>query len=80
MNDFNPSFTCVQAQSEITELRREVLRSMASQGSKYGATAQSMLKRLEAERDEAMSNFHRMSTERDSLRERLKVGCLVEVS
>ncbi|GAA6105161.1 testis-specific gene 10 protein isoform X1 [Tachysurus ichikawai] len=63
-----------QAQSEITELRREVLRSMASQGSKYGATAQSMLKRLEAERDEAMSNFHRMSTERDSLRERLKIS------
>ncbi|XP_027012148.2 testis-specific gene 10 protein isoform X1 [Tachysurus fulvidraco] len=63
-----------QAQSEITELRREVLRSMASQGSKYSVTAQSMLKRLEAERDEAMSNFHRMSTERDSLRERLKIS------
>ncbi|KAK3510802.1 hypothetical protein QTP70_022723 [Hemibagrus guttatus] len=63
-----------QAQLEIAELRREVLRSKTSQGSKYSATAQSMLKRLEAERDEAMSNLHHMSTERDSLRERLKIS------
>ncbi|XP_026787947.3 testis-specific gene 10 protein [Pangasianodon hypophthalmus] len=63
-----------QAQEEIAELRREVLRIKASQGSKHSVTAQTILKRLEAERDEAMSDLHRMSTERDSLRERLKIS------
>ncbi|KAF4075154.1 hypothetical protein AMELA_G00231270 [Ameiurus melas] len=63
-----------QAQEEIADLRREVLNSKASQRSKYRMTAQSILKRLEGERDEAMSDLHRMSTERDSLRERLKIS------
>ncbi|XP_035391028.1 testis-specific gene 10 protein [Electrophorus electricus] len=64
----------LQAQEEIANLRREVLRSKASRGPKSSVTAQSMLKRLEAERDEARSDLHRMSTERDSLRERLKIS------
>ncbi|XP_053471952.1 testis-specific gene 10 protein isoform X2 [Ictalurus furcatus] len=63
-----------QAQEEIADLRREVLKSKASRRSKYSMTAQSILKRLEGERDEAMSDLHRMSTERDSLRERLKIS------
>ncbi|XP_046693596.1 testis-specific gene 10 protein isoform X1 [Silurus meridionalis] len=63
-----------QAQLEIAGLRREVLKSKISQGNKYSATAQSILKRLESDREEATSDLHRMSTERDSLRERLKIS------
>ncbi|KAM9454624.1 testis-specific gene 10 protein [Clarias gariepinus] len=63
-----------RAQEEIAELRREVLKSKVSQGSKYSVTAQSILKRVESERDEAMSDLHHMTTERDSLRERLKIS------
>ncbi|XP_062866499.1 testis-specific gene 10 protein [Trichomycterus rosablanca] len=63
-----------QAQEEIAELRRQVMRSKVSRGPKYSVTAHSILKRVEAERDEATSDLHRMSTERDSLRERLKVS------
>lgn len=64
---------CVKAQDEIADLRRQMMRSKVSQRPKYSVTAHSILKRLEAEKDEAMSDLHRMSTERDSLRERLKV-------
>ncbi|XP_051561137.1 testis-specific gene 10 protein-like [Myxocyprinus asiaticus] len=63
-----------QAQEEIAALRREVMKSKAARGPKNSVTAQSILKRLEAERDEATSDLHRMSTERDSLRERLKIS------
>ncbi|XP_060755499.1 testis-specific gene 10 protein isoform X1 [Neoarius graeffei] len=69
-----------QAQEEIAKLRRDVLKSMESQGSKYNATAQSVLKRLETERDDAMSNLHHMSTERDSLKERLKISQETSIS
>ncbi|XP_051559227.1 testis-specific gene 10 protein [Myxocyprinus asiaticus] len=63
-----------QAQEEIADLRQEVMKSKAAQGRKSSMTAQSILKRLEAERDEATIDLHRMTTERDSLRERLKIS------
>ncbi|KAL7845731.1 hypothetical protein AOLI_G00239230 [Acnodon oligacanthus] len=63
-----------QAQEEIADLRRMVMRSKTSRGPKCTVTAQSILKRVEAERDEAMTDLHRMTTERDSLRERLKIS------
>ncbi|XP_029596788.1 testis-specific gene 10 protein isoform X2 [Salmo trutta] len=65
-----------QAQQEIASLRREVLKSKSSRAAKSSVTvsAQSILKRVEAERDEAKVDLHRMSTERDSLRERLKIS------
>ncbi|XP_052401852.1 testis-specific gene 10 protein isoform X1 [Carassius gibelio] len=63
-----------QAQEEIAALRREVMMSKSARGPKSSVTAQSILKRVEAERDEATADLHRMSTERDSLRERLKIS------
>ncbi|XP_031648563.1 testis-specific gene 10 protein isoform X1 [Oncorhynchus kisutch] len=65
-----------QAQQEVASLRREVLKSKSSRAAKSSVTvpAQSILKRVEAERDEAKVDLHRMSTERDSLRERLKIS------
>lgn len=47
--------------------------SKTARGPKSSVTAQSILKRVEAERDEATADLHHMTTERDSLRERLKV-------
>ncbi|XP_062302777.1 testis-specific gene 10 protein isoform X2 [Osmerus eperlanus] len=63
-----------KAQEEIAALRREVIKSKSTRVGKGCVTAQSILKRVEAERDEAVSDLHRMSTERDSLRERLKIS------
>ncbi|XP_062384385.1 testis-specific gene 10 protein [Sardina pilchardus] len=65
-----------QAQQEIAALRREVMRARSvrsSSSSKGGVTPHSILKRVEAERDEAQNDLQRMTTERDSLRERLKI-------
>ncbi|KTF80481.1 hypothetical protein cypCar_00045281, partial [Cyprinus carpio] len=64
----------LQAQEEIAALRREVMMSKASQGPKSSVTTQSILKRVEAKRDEATTDLNCMTTERDSLRERLKIS------
>ncbi|XP_072333272.1 testis-specific gene 10 protein isoform X2 [Scyliorhinus torazame] len=61
-----------QAQEELTRLRRDAAKSPRSQ--KNSLTAQDILRRLECERDEAVADLRRMTTERDSLRERLKIS------
>lgn len=60
-----------KAQEELTRLRRDAMKSPRTQ--KNSLTAQDILRRLECERDEAVADLRRMTTERDSLRERLKV-------
>ncbi len=64
---------CLQTKEELNRLRREVVRSPKSP--KTSLAAQAVLRRVENERDEALSQLRKMSTERDSLRERLKVCC-----
>ncbi|XP_055492534.1 testis-specific gene 10 protein isoform X3 [Leucoraja erinacea] len=61
-----------QAQEELTRLRRDAMKSPRTQ--KNSLTAQDILRRLECERDEAVADLRRMTTERDSLRERLKIS------
>ena len=60
-----------QANNELQRLRQEVVKSPKS--SRASLAAQSILRRVENERDDSIADLRRMTTERDSLRERLKV-------
>ena len=60
-----------QANDEVQRLRRDFVRSPKSP--KASLTAQAILRRVENERDNLVGDLRRMTTERDSLRERLKV-------
>ncbi|XP_041463887.1 testis-specific gene 10 protein-like isoform X2 [Lytechinus variegatus] len=61
-----------QANDELQRLRQEVLKT--PQSSRASLAAQSILRRVENERDDAIADLRRMTTERDSLRERLKIS------
>ncbi|XP_037662808.1 testis-specific gene 10 protein-like [Choloepus didactylus] len=60
-----------QAQEEIARLRREMMKNCKSPKS---TTAHAILQRVETERNVAFTDLRRMTTERDSLRERLKIA------
>ncbi|XP_052794849.1 centrosomal protein of 135 kDa-like isoform X3 [Mya arenaria] len=67
-----------EAKDELHKVRRELVRSPKSP--KTSLAAQAVLRRVENERDDAVSELRRMTTERDSLRERLKIATEVSLS
>lgn len=60
-----------QTKEELQKARREIIRSPKSP--KTSLAAQAILRRVENERDDAVTDLRRVTTDRDSLRERLKV-------
>ncbi|KAL4230126.1 hypothetical protein ACF0H5_010511 [Mactra antiquata] len=67
-----------EAKDELHKVRRELVRSPKSP--KTSLAAQAVLRRVENERDDAVSELRRMTTERDSLRERLKIATETSLS
>ncbi|NXL48631.1 TSG10 protein, partial [Podilymbus podiceps] len=61
----------VNLYEQISRLRQEVIKCPRTPRSTV--KAQAMLKHVETERDTALSDFRRMTTERDSLRQQLKI-------
>lgn len=59
-----------QAKDELNVLRREVTRSPQSKAS--SAASQTVLRRVEEERDQAVADFNTVLTEKESLREKFK--------
>ena len=66
--------TLSQTKEELGMTRQELLRSPRQ--SKASLQAQAMLRRLENEREDALTELRRVTTERDTLRERLQVGTI----
>ena len=64
-----------QANDELVRLRGELAKG--SKASRQTVAAQSILRRVEAERDEALNDLRRANTERDTLREKLKASANV---
>ncbi|XP_052276552.1 centrosomal protein of 135 kDa-like isoform X1 [Dreissena polymorpha] len=67
-----------EAKDELHKVRRDLVRSPKSP--KTSLAAQAVLRRVENERDDAVSELRRISTERDSLRERLKIATEVSLT
>ncbi|XP_074651450.1 uncharacterized protein LOC141906138 isoform X2 [Tubulanus polymorphus] len=67
-----------ETKSELQQLRRQIVKSPKSP--KVSLAAQSVLRRVECERDDALADLRRMITERDSLRERLKIATESQLS
>ncbi|XP_076467897.1 centrosomal protein of 135 kDa-like [Babylonia areolata] len=61
-----------ETKEELMHVRRELISSPKSP--KTSLAAQAVLRRVENERDDAISDLRRMTTERDSLRERIKIA------
>ncbi|CAL1543301.1 unnamed protein product [Lymnaea stagnalis] len=67
-----------ESKEELMKLRRELISSPKQ--SKTSLAAQAILRRIENERDDTISDLRRMTTERDSLRERLKIATETSLS
>ncbi|NXE73639.1 TSG10 protein, partial [Cochlearius cochlearius] len=62
----------VNLYEQISRLRQEFIKCPRTPRSTV--TAQALLRRVQIERDTALSDFQRITTERDSLREQLKIS------
>ena len=58
---------------ELASLRRETVANQTS-GKSPAVQSESILKRVQAERDSALADLRRMSCERDSLLEQVKIN------